>query len=211
MHNNETQTFRTTDADATREYVPHIQPPHASPSFFGEIVKFAILAALIVVPVRLFIAQPFIVNGASMEPTFATGEYLIVDQLTYAFETPKRGDVIIFRYPRDTSKFFIKRVIGLPGETVQLRGEDIIIRNSMHPNGIILNEPYLTADNRESNALTTELAEDEYFVLGDNREASSDSRIWGPLKEEFLVGRAFLRLFPLSNDVVLPGRFNDET
>jgi len=188
----------------------NIPPSPKSPNFFSEIVKFSILAALIVIPIRLFIAQPFIVSGASMEPTFETGQYLIVDQLTYAFEAPVRGEVVIFHYPRDTSKFFIKRIIGLPGETVNIRGKEVIIKNVKHPDGIILSEPYLDSDNRQSTNLSVKLEDDEYFVLGDNRKASSDSRVWGPLKEEFLVGRAFLRLFPISKGDVFPGNFNDE-
>lgn len=210
LHNDAQEKQETNDSPQGSRTPQRPHPPQQTSNFFGEIVKFSILAALIVIPVRLFIAQPFIVNGASMEPTFETGEYLIVDQLTYAFEAPVRGEVIIFRYPRDPSKFFIKRVIGLPGETVRLRGKDIIIVNSKHPDGFILNEPYLDENNRQSDTSEVTLADDEYFVLGDNRQESSDSRTWGPLKEEFLIGRAFLRLFPLSSDIVLPGNFQDE-
>src|SRR5690606_15661898 len=81
-------------------------------SFFGDLIRFSLLSIVIVIPIRLFIASPFVVNGSSMEPTFSTGEYLIVDQLTYRFHDPSRGDVVIFHYPKDPSKFFIKRVIG---------------------------------------------------------------------------------------------------
>ncbi|HEY4502616.1 MAG TPA: signal peptidase I [Candidatus Paceibacterota bacterium] len=173
--------------------------------FIKEVIKFAIIAALIVAPIRLFIAQPFIVSGASMEPTFETGQYVIVDQLSYAFEKPVRGDVVIFRYPRDPSTFFIKRIIGLPGETIQLRGKDVIIKNSEHESGIILDEPYLEKENKSSANMTVELKDTEYFVMGDNRHESSDSRIWGPLDEKYLVGRALLRLFPFTGDILLPG------
>ena len=140
-----------------------------------------------------------------MEPTFESGEYLIIDELSYHFELPKRGQVIIFRYPKDPSKYFIKRVIGLPGETVEMRGRDIIIRNDEFPDGFKLEQEYLDPKNTRDDFLTTSLDEDEYFVLGDNRTASSDSRIWGELPEEDIVGRALFRLFPVSKVKVLPG------
>lgn len=183
--------------------------PNGQKGFFGEIVRFSILAILIVIPIRLFIAQPFIVNGASMEPTFLNGQYLIVDQLTYAFEAPTRGSVIIFKYPEDPSKFFIKRVIGLPGETVRLRGKDVIIENNEHPSGFILDEPYLEEARRDSASSEVRLGDDEYFVMGDNRVESSDSRVWGPLPTDMIIGRAFLRLLPLSETDLFPGNYAD--
>jgi len=181
------------------------------PNFLSDIITFSIIAILIVAPIRLFIAQPFIVSGASMEPTFKTGEYLIIDQLSYSFDAPKRGEVIIFRYPNEPSKFFIKRVIGLPNETVELHGKEIVIKNSEHPSGIILDEPYLEEGNRNVTNMTTTLRDNEYFVLGDNRRASSDSRIWGPLAEDFIVGRAFVRLFPITESSLLPGDYSESS
>lgn len=178
----------------------------------AEIVRFALIAILIVVPVRMFIAQPFIVSGESMVDTFQSGEYLIVDQVTYYFEQPKRGEVIIFRYPRDPSKFFIKRVIGLPGETVQITDGTVVIFNEENPNGFALNEPYIEPM-PEAPPLTETLGDREFFVMGDNRSRSSDSRAWGVLQEERIIGRALLRLFPPSNLAFLPGdesqRFNN--
>ncbi len=177
--------------------------------FFIEILKFVVITVVIVVPVRLFVAQPFIVSGASMEPSFETGQYIIVDQISYAFEAPKRGEVIIFRYPKDTTKFFIKRVIGLPNETMELKGGNVIIKNSKNPDGFILDEPYIKSDNLNSQDMAITLKDDEYFVMGDNRHASSDSRIWGPLEEKFVIGRAFLRLFPIREGGVFPGSHTD--
>lgn len=178
--------------------------PEKKEGFISEIIRFSLIALLIVLPIRLFIAQPFIVSGASMETTFSTGEYIIVDQLTYHFDEPKRGDVIIFRYPKDPSKFFIKRVIGLPGDTVDLSGKTVIITNTKHPEGVTLNESYI-GDMKPSTTLTEILGTGEYFVMGDNRDASSDSRSWGVLQRDKIVGRAFLRLFPLTEVDVLPG------
>jgi len=176
-------------------------------NFFIEVLKFAIIALLIVVPIRLFIAQPFVVSGASMDPTFNNGQYLIVDQLSYHLSKPERGDVIIFRFPNDPSKFFIKRIVALPNETVEIRDKKIFILNDSVPGGFELSEPYVAPENNVSGEIRVALGEDDYFVLGDNREASSDSRSWGSLSRELIVGRAFLRLLPLSEVDLLPGEY----
>lgn len=178
--------------------------------FFAEIVNFALIALVIVLPIRMFIAQPFIVSGASMEHTFQSGEYLIVDQLSYRFEEPKRGDVIIFRYPKDPSKYFIKRIIGIPGDTIDIRGNVVTIKNSEHPDGTTLTEPYILAM-APNTTLTETLGDHEYFVMGDNRNASSDSRMWGVLTRDKIVGRAFLRLYPLGHAAVFPGVYDIES
>lgn len=176
-----------------------------------EIIQFAVIALIIVLPIRMFIAQPFIVSGASMEETFHTGEYLIVDQVSYRFEKPVRGDVIIFRYPRDPSKFFIKRVIGLPGDTVKIDGNVVTITSEAYPNGLTLDESYIKSMEPTTN-LTEELGDREYFVMGDNRDQSSDSRVWGVLQEENIIGRALVRLFPVNEVGIFPGvvRFADD-
>jgi len=169
-----------------------------------EIVRFSIIAILIVIPIRMFIAQPFIVSGASMDDTFHSGEYLIVDQVSYYFEQPARGDVIIFRYPRDPSKFFIKRVIGLPGDTITIEDSVVTITNDESPDGFELDEPYIKSMG-PAEPFTETLGNREYFVMGDNRDQSSDSRSWGVLQEERIVGRALIRLFPPSVVDYLPG------
>ena len=126
-----------------------------------EIFKFTLIALIIVVPIRLYVAQPFIVSGASMESTFDTGQYVIVDQLSYRiFQAPERGEVIVFRFPNDPSKFYIKRNIGLPGDTVTLRGKTIIITNALSPDGFELTEPYLDEVKTRNDFLTTTLGED---------------------------------------------------
>lgn len=168
-----------------------------------EILTFIVLAVLIVVPIRVFVAQPFVVEGASMHPTFESGDYLIVDQLTYRFEDPKRGDVIVFRYPNKPSIFYIKRIIGLPGETVTIeRGNATITR--VDGTTLVLPEPYVVQEDATYD-LTTTLGPDQYFVMGDNRPKSSDSRIWGPLPKNDIMGRAFFRLLPPGKMGVLPG------
>lgn len=179
--------------------------PQPRETFFGDIVRFTIVAMLIVLPIRIFIAQPFIVAGASMSPTFENGQYLIVDQLTYRFDEPARGDVVIFRYPRDPSKFFIKRIVALPGETIRIEGSTVTIINAAHPDGFALEEAYVSSIKHEPEA-THVLAEHEYFVLGDNRSASSDSRTWGTLSRDLIVGRALVRLLPVTEASILPGK-----
>jgi signal peptidase I len=112
------------------------QPTQVKNNSFIELCKFICIVALIFLPIRYFVAKPFIVNGASMDPTFVTGEYLIVDQLTYHFEKPKRGEVIVFKYPYNEEDFYIKRVIGLPGETVESRDGIIIIYGIIQQYGL---------------------------------------------------------------------------
>jgi len=174
-----------------------------------EIIKFSLIALLIVFPIRMFIAQPFIVSGASMLDTFHNGEYLIVDQISYRFEEVERGDVIVFRYPRDPSKFFIKRVIGIPGDDISIEGNIVTLTNPNNPDGVVLNEPYVSS--MEPNTFIDEtLGDGEYFVMGDNRDQSSDSRMWGVLQERNIVGRALVRLFPLGQAELFPGKFTSE-
>lgn len=170
--------------------------------FFG-FLKVVFISLIIVLPIRAFIMQPFIVRGASMEPTYAQGEYLVVDQASYYFREPERGEVIVFRYPRNPKQFFIKRIIGLPGERIEIRNGVLKIINDEHPEGFALEEPYIAEALRTGPDTIMVLDEEEYFVLGDNRTQSLDSRIWGPLDENFFVGRAWIRLWPFSRINIL--------
>ncbi len=132
-----------------------------------------------------------------MEPNFHDGEYLVIDQLSYRFSNPKRDDVIVFRYPLDESQFFIKRIIGLPGDEVRVENGQVEIINSTYPNGVLLNESqYLPAGLATGGQLDVHLGSDEYFVLGDNRPASSDSRSWGLMKRSEIIGRVWVRAWP---------------
>jgi len=168
-----------------------------------EIATFLVLAVVIVLPIRLFVAQPFVVEGESMYPTFDSGDYLIVDELTYRFEEPKRGDVVVFRYPQNPDVFYIKRVIGLPGETVSIDEGMVTIQKS-DGTTITLEEPYVVAEDATYTKSTT-VGPGEYFVMGDNRPRSSDSRVWGLLPEDEIMGRAFLQLLPASDIDLFPG------
>lgn len=174
---------------------------------FWDLIKFAIIALLIVIPVRMFIAQPFVIEGESMFPTFNSGEYLIIDELSYIIGNPIRGTVIVFRYPNDTKRFFIKRIIGMPNEEIIINNGKVTIINKENPKGFLLNEPYI---DEQFNTTTSYITGDnEYFVMGDNRNRSSDSRTWGILPGKLIIGRAYLRLLPFKEISYLPGYFKE--
>jgi signal peptidase I len=165
-------------------------------SFLGELVHVVILSLAVIVPIRYFLIQPFYVKGASMEPNFYDHEYLIIDEISYRLGQPQRGDIVVFRYPNDPSQFFIKRVIGLPGEKVTVGGGAIRISNDANPDGFILDETsYLNGTQTSGNKEWT-LGSGEYFLLGDNRASSLDSRIFGPVTRDFIVGRVWFRGWP---------------
>lgn len=173
-----------------------------------DLVKFAALALAIVIPVRLFIAQPFVVSGDSMVPTFHDKEYLIIDEISYITGEPHRGDVIVFRYPGDPSRFFIKRIIGMPNEKITFKNGEVTITNAQNKETLKLVEPYLNEAFGTSGTFTTGI--NEYFVLGDNRNRSSDSRSWGILPRKNIIGRAYLRLYPFDEMDYLPGSYREE-
>ena len=166
--------------------------------FGWEVVKVVVISLVIIIPVRTFLIKPFYVKGASMEPNFYDHQYLIIDEISYRFSDPERGDPVVFRFPLDPRQFFIKRVIGLPGEKIGIENGQVTITNSAYPEGIVLEENYLEASTKTIGSVEVQLGEIEYFLLGDNREASLDSRIFGPVSRSFIVGRTFLRGWPLN-------------
>ncbi len=183
-------------------------------SFVLEVIKIIVLAFIIIFPIRVFLFQPFFVQGASMEPNFEDGQYLIVNEFGFketnikfdahdllkvgAFKEIARQRVVVFRYPLDTSKFFIKRVIGLPGEKVQIKDGQVTIFNKENPDGFVLDEKaYLSAGLKTAGDLTVTLTNNQYFMLGDNRMFSSDSRFWGPVPKSDIIGEVSLRTWPL--------------
>jgi signal peptidase I len=171
--------------------------------FAGELIKIVLIALAIIVPVRYFLIKPFYVNGASMEPTYHNREYLIIDEISYRFKEPSRGEVVVFRYPVDPKQFFIKRIVGLPGERVVVKDGIVTVYNSENISGKDLNEPYLSDSAATQGESDVTLGEKEYFVLGDNRTASLDSRRFGALPESNLIGRSWLRGWPLERLGVL--------
>lgn len=184
-------------------------------SFVLEIIKIVFLAFIIIVPIRVFLFQPFFVQGASMEPNFENNQYLVVNELGFKetnigfgyhnwfqikpFREIKRQKVIVFRYPLDPSNFFIKRVIGLPGEKIQIADGQVTIFNHTHPRGLILNETaYLPVGLKTTGHLIITLKNNQYFVMGDNRMFSSDSRSWGPVPKKDIIGEVVFRAWPLN-------------
>lgn len=174
-----------------------------------ETLKFILTVAIIVIPIRTFIAKPFIVKGPSMDPTFATGHYLIIDQVSYRFSQPARGDVVVLKYPKNPKESYIKRIIGLPGETVDIKDGKVTIINAQGST-TALKDDFVDITHRISDSSKTTLLNDEYFVMGDNRAQSSDSRSWGPLPKNLIVGKAFVRLFPFSKIDFMPGKIRFE-
>lgn len=175
-------------------------------SALKEIAIFLVLAIIIVLPIRLFVAQPFVVQGESMHPTFESGDYLIVDELSYHFEAPKRGDVIVFRYPGDPKVFYIKRIIGLPGDTVTITEGHVQITKADGTKETLA-ETYVVNEDA-TYTQNVHIGPGQYFVMGDNRPKSSDSRVWGLLPEKNIMGRAFLRLLPVGEFGLHPGSVN---
>jgi len=166
--------------------------------FSWDIIKVAVMALVLAGLVRYFLVQPFFVEGASMEPNFENGEYLLIDELSYYFRPVERGEVVVFHYPLDTSKYYIKRIIGLSEETVEIKNSQVTIYNDEYPNGFALNEDYLPKSLVTDGQIKEKLGKDEYFVLGDNRSVSYDSRRWGVLPKNDIVGRVLVRAWPFS-------------
>ncbi len=166
-------------------------------AFIWEITKIVVIALLIVIPIRYFLFQPFFVKGQSMEPNFENGDYLLIDELSYHLRSPERGEVIVFKYPQNLTQRYIKRIIGLPGETVKIDNNNIIIFNQQ--GGQILSETdYLSPGIPTPGEIQITLGENDYFVLGDNRTASSDSRRWGAVPREDIIGRVIIRAWPFA-------------
>ncbi len=172
-------------------------------SFFFDIIEVVVVALAIFVVVYLFLFQPHQVKGASMDQNFHDGEYILTDKVSYRFGTPKRGDVVIFRAPQNRELDYIKRVIGLPGERIKIYADQVFI------NGQILNESYLkNTPTYPGDFLRSgqefQIPADEYIVFGDNRLHSSDSRSWGPVAREDIIGKAWLRYWPPQDFGLLP-------
>jgi len=168
--------------------------------FVAGIAEIIIISLAIIIPIRYFLVQPFYVRGASMIPNFHDGEYLIIDELSYRIGEPERGEVIVFKYPLDKSQYFIKRIVGLPGESVTLGDGKIMVINEEYPGGIFLDESFYLVDGSKTYGETTiKLGEEEYLVLGDNRGSSLDSRSFGALDEDLIIGKVWFRGWPIDN------------
>jgi len=183
---------------------PEQEPEEQKVPFFtallislAEFVKVFVIAAAIILPIRLFLIQPFYVKGESMEPNFHEAEYLIIDKLTPNFVPYKRGEVIVFRYPRTERRYLIKRVIGLPGEKIEIRNRRITIYNEEYPKGLLLDEKTYGPRPLRNETDEVVLSDRQYYVLGDNRPVSLDSERFGPVDQDQLVGRVVFRGLPI--------------
>lgn len=170
--------------------------------FLIELLESAALSLIIILPIRFFIIQPFFVKGQSMEPNFHENDYLIVDELSFKLREPQRGEVVVLRSPFDKNYFFIKRIIGLPNETISVKNGEVWIYSEDYPQGKILDEAYLENNEITDGSLEVKIGPDQYFVMGDNRRYSYDSRRWGLLNENDLIGRVWLRLWPINATTV---------
>lgn len=168
-------------------------------SAFWEVVEVVLIAVVTVLCIRTFLMQPFLVDGASMEPNFSTGNYLIIDEVTYKLRAPERGEVVVFRYPNDPSVYYIKRIVGLPGERIAVKNGEVTIFNTDHPQGFKPDQSYLGVNSLTTGNLDVTLENNDYFVMGDNRNFSYDSRLWGPLPKSNIIGIVRLRLFPIAS------------
>lgn len=172
--------------------------------FFFDILESIVVALAIFVVVYLFFYQPHQVKGASMEPNFHDGEYILTNKYEYRFSDPKRGDVVVFKSPQNPDIDFIKRIIGLPGDKVK------ILNNEYYVNGVLVDESYIADDLytyngaylKEGQEIT--VPEGQYFVSGDNRPRSSDSREWGPIQRSAIIGRSQLRYWPFDSFGIIP-------
>ena len=170
----------------------------------SNIVSFG-LALCIVFLIHTFIGRPFLVNGESMDPNIKNNDFILVDTFTYHKREPVRGEVVVFRAPLTEKKFFIKRIVGLPGETVEvLPNGKVKIYNTENPTGFVLDDSYIVHTSPLAN--TRKLSNEGYYAMGDNRANSYDSRMWGELPKKNIVGRAYLRLYPFSSFDYLPAR-----
>ena len=177
--------------------------PNSEKTWAREVLEFGLLVVIIVIPFRMFVAEPYIVSGVSMSETYETGHYLIINKFWHKISSSERGDVLVFRSPTEPSKFYIKRVIALPGETIAINDSQVtIIDNS----GVsfVLDEPYIKNDTRARLEIT--MGDEEYFMMGDNRANSFDSRAWGPLDSSHIRGEPVIRLFPFTMINLMPGR-----
>lgn len=171
-------------------------------NFLVNVFYVAVAIALAMV-IQAFVIRPFIVSGSSMDPIIKDKQYLIIDEVSYKFREPHRGEVIVFKAPPEPTKYYIKRIIGLPGDTVEINNGVVTIINKAHPNGFTLSEPYITHTFKDNYRFTVPAG--KYFVMGDNRAESYDSRGWGMLPAENIRGRALVRLLPLNQITALPG------
>jgi signal peptidase I len=164
--------------------------------FFLEVIKVVVLSAITIFIVRTYLFKPFVVEGQSMEPAYYSKEYLLIDELSYRFREPARGETIVLRAPVIKKEYYLKRIVGLPGERVKIEENKVIIFNDQFPQGTVVEEDYLVQKTMDK--VNVILGPDEYFVMGDNRGESYDSRKFGPIQRSSIVGRTWFRGYPFN-------------
>lgn len=191
-----------TNAEQLNDLTAVLNPARDFWEFLIDLIKTGAIVFIIAFALRYFAVQPYIVDGESMMPNYQNREYLLAEKISYSVGNPRRGDVVIFKYPKNPSLNYIKRIIGLPDEKVQIANNQITIFNTGHPSGIVLTESYILKDSPtqtpNNSIYEITLKDNEYFVLGDNRGHSSDSREWGVLPKDNILGRSWLTLVPLN-------------
>lgn len=181
----------------SNQNIPQNSGKESFKDFLWETVKIVVICLIIVIPIKQFIVQPFYVKGASMEPNFYDHEYLLIDEISYRFNEPERGEIIVFHHPSGEKSFYIKRLIGLPGERITIKNNVITIYNQQNPNGVALDEKeYLPETVKFYDEVDITLENDQYFVMGDNRASSLDSRRFGPIYKKDIIGRTWVRGWP---------------
>lgn len=204
-NNQEAQTDTQKNSEELNNFEVANNPAKDFMYFIFDLAKTGVIVFIIAFCLRYFAVQPFIVDGESMMPNYVNNEYILVEKISYMTGVPKRGDVIVFHYPGNPSISYIKRIIGLPGETVKIENNTILVINDKNPNGVILEEKYLPGDTltfaegTQTGAYSITIPADEYFVMGDNRQHSSDSREWGLLSKANVIGRSWLTILPTKN------------
>lgn len=191
-----------TNAEQLNDLTAVLNPARDFWEFLIDLIKTGAIVFIIAFALRYFAVQPYIVDGESMMPNYQNREYLLAEKISYSVGNPRRGDVVIFKYPKNPSLNYIKRIIGLPDEKVQIANNQITIFNTGHPSGVVLTESYILKDSPtqtpNNSIYEITLKDNEYFVLGDNRGHSSDSREWGVLPKDNILGRSWLTLVPLN-------------
>jgi signal peptidase I len=185
------------NAEITTTVAPEAtQPLRRELRSWGRDLVIALSLAIVII---IFFYQPVKVEGTSMTPLISDQERIFINKFVYRFEPIERGDVVVFWYPLDRSKSFIKRVVGLPDDTVEIREGHVYL------NGKLLPEPYVPPESEDFGALSAEkIPKDEYFVMGDHRISSNDSRIFGPVPRKFIYGKAVFAYWPVNHFGSIP-------
>jgi len=174
-------------------------------NFFFDFLETIVVALSIFVVIYLFILQPHEIKGSSMEPNFHNNEYILTDKISYRFKDPQRGNIIVFKAPKNPDIDYIKRIIGLPGESVKIEKGDVYVNGQKLTEQYILDKSLLFPGSFMQEAVPVTVPPGEYFVMGDNRPHSSDSREFGPIPKKSIIGKAFLRYWPLNEVGIISG------